>query len=119
MEAGKKKQMRSRDEWRVLLQDWRKSGLNPSAWCRLKGISHSVWARWQQRLEDGGLFTSGKSDSKAEGSFIPVRLRAGPTASMTPVTGVQIELTLTSGHRMQIQGMDEQQLLSLVQRLVT
>lgn len=114
-----KKQMRTMAEWCELLQDWRMSGLNPSAWCRLRGITRSVWARWRQRLE--GDADTERVKSVVSRGFIPVRMTGSDTRAPATVmsgTGMQMEITLKSGHRIQVHGLRDQQLTTLVQQLL-
>ncbi len=100
---------RSKDEWHDLLRDWRQSGLSALSWCRVKGISTSVFARWRRKLE--GNDSLGQMHSTH--AFIPVGLE-----SLRLSSSPQLDIVLTSGHRVQVQGLNNQQLLALIQQLV-
>jgi hypothetical protein len=105
----KARQFRSKDDWVDLLRDWRESGLSALSWCRVKGISTSVFARWRRKLE--GHDSLGQMRSARP--FIPVGLE-----SLGLSSSPQLDIVLCSGHRVQVQGLNDQQVLALIQQLV-
>ncbi len=105
----KARQFRSEDEWHDLLRDWRQSGLSALSWCRVKGISTSVFARWRRKLEGNDSL----GQMRSTGAFIPVGLE-----SLGLSSSPQLDIVLCSGHRVQVQGLNDQQVLAHVQQLV-
>jgi hypothetical protein len=119
MEASnniKKRQIRSVDEWRDLLNAWQASGLSSTAWCRLKGISESVLARWRRKLDTHDKDVTVGVNASA---FIPVQVNGLSSTSVSVISlAPHIDIMLKSGHRLQVQGLGEQQMMKLVQHLV-
>lgn len=75
---------RTTEEWRVIIEEQRRSGLNQTAFCRLHAITRSAFFNARQRLYSTNVKLT---------AFIPA---LPPTGTTTPVTAAgQIQVSTT------------------------
>jgi len=78
----RKRERRSREEWKQIVAEQRSSGTKVSGWCRERGISRKSFYQWRGKLESH------------ESGFIRVEANAGPATTLTVQTpdGYRIEV---------------------------
>jgi hypothetical protein len=91
------RQARKEAEWRALLDDWRKSGLDGRSYARSKGISEHIFYSWKRtiRLRDEERRAARdkvRSQSKRNSNSHPVRHKPGPSASKKPPLFLPVNL---------------------------
>jgi hypothetical protein len=102
MSSGAKR--RSAEEWRDLVEGWRRSGQSRDRYARERGVKATTLGWWaselarRERSESGGLARVGAA------SFLPVRVvdaAAHAVRSARPSAG-RIELVLRGGRKLRV-----------------
>jgi hypothetical protein len=44
------RQFHTLEQWKEMIEDWKKSGLTVHAYCKEKGMTYSVFMRWQKKI---------------------------------------------------------------------
>ena len=91
-----------------VLEAWRSSGLDLSAWCRREGVEYERVRRWRSRLAVRSRRTATSSTAR----FLPVRVLSGSAPSPE---GPSFELELSRGMRLRVPPQfDEASLVALL-----
>jgi transposase-like protein len=77
---------RTPGEWRKVVEEFERSGLSASAFCRQEKISRGAFTKWRQRLQSPG---------REPGAFVELPM-AGPASSSSLAPG-EMELSLPGG----------------------
>lgn len=105
------------EQWKKFIEEWRQSGIALKPFCRQKGLTYSVFYRWKQTLESSGEIkqqnTMVQQDVPEKPSiqdrFIPVTM---PSSSFPNSSPPKMEIVLSNGHRLYLQGAFDWQALS-------
>jgi hypothetical protein len=102
--------------WRQRIRGQTGSGLSVRAWCRQRGVHEAAFYWWRRALARREAEASqlvpvqASSESQPATAFVPVRLTEGSPAKADPV----IEILLTNGRRVRLQGVVERSMLAEV-----
>lgn len=90
-----------------VLEAWRGSGLELSAWCRREGVEYERVRRWRSRL----ALRSRRTATSPTARFLPVRVLGGDRSPEGP----SFELELSRGRRLRVPPQfDEASLVTLL-----
>src|ERR1700677_3092153 len=101
-----KSQLPGPEEWRLIIDEQRASGLTVAAYCRDRGIKDSAFYAWKRRL---------RSPGKSNRSSVPVFVEVKPPKTSASEA---IEICLSGGRRLLVRrGFDPNLLMDLVRTL--
>jgi transposase-like protein len=103
-----KRDPRTLQRWKSIIDQWRNSGQSVTAFCRDIGVHKSGFHNWRNVIEQLEHDQTTASRPKSTTGFVPVRVLADPIVEVILPTGVQLRIPLTA---------DAQQLTRLVQAL--
>ena len=114
--AGKRRDPAKVRHWRMVLGDWRRSGLSVRAFCDGNGLSEPSFYAWRRRLNQQGGMPAVQNDAQAAipaARFLPVQVVAdGPFNADSPASCLEVHLP--SGVRLHVPGGFDQQTLTEV-----
>jgi hypothetical protein len=94
-----------------VLEAWRGSGLDLTAWCRREGVEYERVRRWRSRL----AVRSRRTATSPTARFLPVRVLGGSAPSPE---GPSFELELSRGIRVRVPPQFEEASLARLLRVV-
>ncbi|MBX9621524.1 MAG: hypothetical protein K2X28_05815 [Alphaproteobacteria bacterium] len=114
---------RDPNQKKELVEEWKKSGLSIASYCAKNGLNPGNFYKWKQRSQSIGLppqvlehpqKQKPSSSSPFEEHFIPVVLKS-PSLNNSSNVQPRIEVTLSQGHHLSIQGpFDWENLIALL-----
>ncbi len=116
------------EQWKDFIKEWKKSGLSRDAFSREKGLASTTLYSWIQkvdtleRLQNQKSISSyqpAQSKSSIQDLFIPVTLKQDSINASSSKDFLKVELTLSQGHRLSIQGAAWDDVISLLTPLLT
>lgn len=125
LKSSSKKRKKSRapryytpEQWKKFIEEWKQSGLGQKSFCKQKGLTPSAFFRWRQTLGSSGNIIKQKAETQQSKSpissiqdrFIPVTMTPSSFASSSPP---KMEIVLSNGHRLYLQGAFDWQALSI------
>src|SRR5262249_18477025 len=84
------------EHWRLLIDQWRRSGLSVRAFCDRHDLALPSFYAWRRRLQQGQPSAQGARGPQAV-TFLPVHIQPEPTDHRPP-----LELVLAGGRCLRI-----------------
>ena len=103
------RRMRSHSQWKTLVQDFLSKSISHKEWCAQHQVSYSNIRKWQKRLD----LVANSSQAIPQVDFIPVTVSASDEA-----LSCQLDIELSSGHKLQIKNTSWDQIQSLILQTV-
>lgn len=116
MATGSRK---SAAQWRVLVQEWKKSGQPRDVFADAHGVVGKTLGWWASELSRRSRACTSKGKGGAASAvFLPVRVVSEPPGAATAVTPAQVEVVLGAGRVLRVPvGADARWLASVVSAL--
>jgi hypothetical protein len=112
------------EQWEDVIKDWQKSGMDIPKYCEKHKLVENIFRRWVQKITGDELPSQSTEDLKSTDSsqdhkpepkssktasslkdlFIPVTIKPDSTDASSSETSPKVEVTLSQGHKLTIQG---------------
>lgn len=101
MAIGAKRDLKKEAFWRKLIGGRAKSGLSIRAWCRKRGVNEVSFHWWRREL-------ARRDAEPSQAAFVPVHV----VPDIVPEAHGGIEIVLSGGHRIRLNGRIDRQTLA-------
>ena len=100
------------NQWKELVEDWKQSGLSIASYCAKNALNPGTFYKWRQKskstklplqVEEHPQKQNPSPSFSFEENFIPVMLKP-PSLTNSSNVNPKIEVTLSQGHHLSIQG---------------